>query len=451
MPNTTRHAIIDATVTQTEARFRGLAAKYVQWELETAGAAITANPRDADVVLVSVVSPHEYMCVPRALKRAGIKPLRHERTGQRVVLGGQGAMSPAAFDPYIDAACVGEGRTFLRTMLRDGLDAAMRLPNAWIPGDTRPVIPDDEFPWDAPPTMAEDGIVRVYASRGCKKKCLFCHTGWSITYRENDEETLLRQHKALVEAGYRVNVVTNDAPALSFFGELKGMEHFSASYSQTRQILDTGDIGAFAGVKSVRFGVEAPSSRLRAWVGKPIETGALFDVSCRLLNSGVGVRWFLIAGLPGETDEDYEELRDVVLKARHHITKGALQLSFTAFCPDAAAPLCIAPLDDTYWDRFQSFWKWFFEGVGYTRKIMLMRCAGPTNRLKHALGSMGCTEADLRTGWLEKDPPNWRVRYAYLTSARRAYNVYARRCGLPMCVETISSPAEPKQRKGGAI
>lgn len=430
---TTRYAIIDATVSKTEARFRGLAAKYVAWELVQSHAAIVDNPREADVVLVTVVSPHEYQCVPRALKRVGVNPVRGQRLRQKVVLGGQGAMSPAAFDPYVDVACVGEGRTFLRTMLREGLDAAMRLPCAWVPGETRLVIPDDEFPWDAPPTKAEDGIVRLYASRGCKKKCLFCHTGWSITYRENEsEDRLLKQHRALLAAGYKVNVVTNDAPALSFFDELKGMEHFSASYSQTRQILDTGDIGAFKGVRSVRFGVEAPSSRLRAYVGKPIETGALFDVSCRLLNAGIGVRWFLIAGLPGETDADYDELKHVVTRARHDITKGALQLSFTAFCPDAAAPLCLAPLDDLYWDRFERFWKWFFEGAGYTRRIMLMRCAGPDSRLRHAMGSMGCDEASLRRGWLDRDPPNWRVQYAYGGSVRRAYNVYARRVGLPL-------------------
>lgn len=433
-----KYAIVDATVAKTEAHFRGIAAKYVEWELREQGAEVVNDPRLADVVCVTVVSPHEYECVPRALKRVGVQPLAHKRKGQRVVLGGQGALSPAIFDPYIDAACVGEGRSFLSVLVGRGFCAAATLPNAWIPGETREVLPDDNFPWDAPPTMAEDGIVRVYASRSCRKKCLFCHTGWATPYRENDGDYLVGQHKRLVAAGYRVNVVTNDAPALSFFGEVGTIEHFSASYSQVRQMISDG-IGGIAGkVKSVRLGVEAPSSRLRRIIGKPIDTSDLFDLSCTLLNSGIGVRWFMIAGLPGESDNDWSELRDVVVQSRHAIKKGALQLSFTAFCPDAAAPLCLAPLDDGYWYRFDEFWRWFFDGAGYTRRIQLFKCAKPSSRLRHAMGSMAATENQLRQGWLDRDPPNWRVRYAYKDKARHAYNVYARRVGLPLSMTEIA-------------
>jgi hypothetical protein len=434
----TTYAVIDATVTKTEARFRGLAAKYVQWALEQAHAPIV-DARDADIVLATMVSPHEYEYLPRALKRHKVEPLAARRLRQKVILGGQGALSPAVFDPYIDAACVGEGKNFLATLLNDGFDAARKRDNAWVPGETRPVIPDDDFPWDAPPTMAEDGVVRIYASRSCKKKCLFCHTGWATTYRETDDEArLLKQYAALTKAGYRVNVVTNDAPALSFFDDLTAMEHFSASYSQTQEMIKTGITNVAGKVKSLRFGVEAPSTRLRKIVGKPIDSYDLLALSAELLNAGVGVRWFMIAGLPGETTDDWDELRDIVIKARHIIKKGALQLSFTAFCPDAAAPLCLAPLDDGYHERFTSFWKWYFDGPGFTRKVQLLKCAGPESRLRHAIGSMAATEDELRRGWLDRDPPNWRVQYPLTHTARRAYNVYARRVGLPLSVDQVS-------------
>lgn len=427
-----KYAIIDATVSRTEARFRGLAAKYLEWQLKQLGAYLVDNPSEADIVCVTVVSPHEYKCVPRALKRVGIEPLAKNRIRQSIVLGGQGALSPAIFDPYVDVACVGEGKNFLSTLVKDGLSNAKKLPNAWIPGETRPVYPDQEFPWDAPPIMAEDGVVRIYASRSCKKKCLFCHTGWSMAYTENDENYLTRQYKNLVKAGYRVNVVTNDAPSLSFFGDITSLEHFSASYSQTREILRHG-IDKIAGkVKSIRLGVEAPSNRLRRIIGKPIDTTDLLKMTCDLLNTGIGVRWFMIAGLPGEKPDDYNELKDVVRQARHMVLKGVLQLSFTAFCPDAAAPLCIAPLDDSYWQRFQDFWHWFFDGVGFTRKVQLFKCAAPKSRLCHAMGSMAADEDELRRGWLDRDPPNWRVKYTYLDKSRLAYDVYARRAGLPL-------------------
>lgn len=428
-----RIAVIDATVSHTELRFRGMAARYVQWEIEQSGGEI-AEAKNSDVVAVTIVAPHEYEYLPRALKRNGVEPLaaqRRENGGPVVVLGGQGALSPAVFDPYIDVACVGEGRTFIKSLVSTGVDGVMQLPNAWVPGEARVVIPDEEFPWDAPPIISEDGVVRIYASRGCHKKCLFCQTGWANTYRENDSERLMRQYRKLVAAGYRVNVVTNDAPALSFFDEMDVLEHFSASYSQTLELISDGGIAALAGkVRQVRFGVESPSSRLRRWIGKPIDTPALYDLSVRLLNAGVGVRWFMIAGLPGEVDEDYDELREVVRLARHDVKKGALQLSFTAFCPDPAAPLCVAPLDDSYAERFDAFKAWFFER-GYTRKVAVFKCAGAASRLRHAMGSMAATEDELRRGWLDRDPPNWRVRYPLADRVTTAYNVYARRAGLP--------------------
>lgn len=427
-----RALILDATIAKTEERFRGLAAKYLHWELARNGAKIVDKAEDADVVCATIVSPHEWECLPRALKRIGVPPERKSRSRDRhVFLGGQGASSPKIFDPYIDCACVGEGRGMLKVLARRGPRDAMAMMNAWVPGETREVVPDMEFPWDAPAFRAEDGIYRVYASRGCKKKCLFCHTGWSVVYQESDPQNLVDEFKKLRRRGLRVNVVTNDAPALDFFGDLDGLEHFSASYSQTKKMLESGVDALIGKVKSVRFGVESPSSRLRRLIGKPIDTNDLFQATCMLLNAGIGVRWFMIAGLPGETDEDYGELREVVMRARHEIKKGALQLSFTAFCPDCAAPLSLHPLDDSYYDRWhRMLWNWFFDGPGFTRRIQIFKCQGPESRMKHAIGSMGASEADIRRGWLDRDPPNWRVRYPYRDRARQAYALYAQRSGL---------------------
>jgi radical SAM superfamily enzyme YgiQ (UPF0313 family) len=426
-----RFFLIDATAKTTEPRFRGLALKYISWEIEQQGSQIVDDWTKADAILVSVVSPHEHDCVRLALKKYKIEPFATLRCGRfpPVVIGGQGAMSPAIFDQYADLICVGEGANFIKALCRGGVEEAAALPNAWIPGDTKLVIPDSDFPYYAPPVMAEDKIVRVFGSRGCQKKCLFCQTGWEREYNENDEDTLLYQYEQMRKAGYRVNVVTNDAPAMSFFSELGQVEHFSASYSQTLEIIEKGNIKQFAGnVKSVRLGVEAPSDRLRKYVGKPVPTEGLYDVSVKLLNAGVGVRWFMIAGLPFEKKSDWDELKQVVQSARHHIKKGALQLSFTAFCPDSAAPLCIAPLDDDYWDRYKDFNDWFFDGLGYTRKVQIFKCAQPKGRMEHAKGSMAATEAEIRRGWETCDPPNWRVQYPYKSRMRKAYEAYKRRC-----------------------
>lgn len=426
----TIYAVIDANARKPGVRYFGLSARYVEWELLRQGATLAGKVSDADVILATVVSPQEYTCVPSALKANGIAPLAANRLRQTVVLGGYGMYSPRVFDPYIDYGCVGEGRKFIETLVHSGIGALPNLPNCYIPGDNREVIPDYNFPYDCPPTLGEDGVVHVYASRGCRKACLFCQTGWCQPYSEHDPSDVSQTYAGLVRAGQRVNVVTNDAPALAAFGGIPKTEAFSASYSQLREIMRDG-VGPLVGrVKSVRIGVESPSARLRKCIGKPIPTDKLYALTCDLLNAGIGVRWFLIAGLPGETDADWGELYDVVRRARHDIKKGALQLSFTAFVPDPAAPLCIAPLTDDYYDRYLSFWKWFFEGAGYTRKIQLFKCSAPPGRLKKAMASMAATEAELRRGWADHDPPNWCVRYHHRGKIRQTYETYARKVGI---------------------
>lgn len=416
-------AILDASYTKDATRFRGMAASWLRWECERLKVSIV-SPSDADAVLVTFPSPQEFLQIVTTLRAHGVNPLRGRRR-QRVYIGGGVGQSPAILDEIADAVCVGEGRRFLETLVNGGHDAISELSNAWIPGQTRKVYPDNEFPWDLPPVKSEDGIVRVFASRGCKKKCLFCQTGWAQPYVESPRDVGAEQ-KALTAAGHRVNLVTNDAAALSFYDEIETVEHFSASYSQTLALID-GGINMRGRVKSLRFGVEGVSERLRRLGGKPIETAGLCDLTARLLNDGVGVRWFMIAGLPGETDADWDDLRGAVMRIKAATFSGAVQLSFTAFCPDPAAPLCLAPLTDDYWPRWLAFKSWFFDGPGFSRRVQLMRPAGPKGRLEHAMASMAATEAELRRGWMDRDPPNWRVQYHLEGSARRAFDVYWRR------------------------
>lgn len=428
MATTVKIAIIDASYSRDPARFRGMAAKWLHWEAGRLGANLMADASSADVVLVTFPAPQDVELISRSLRKVGIQPNRQKRgRTPSVIVGGGIGLSPAILDDVADAVCVGEGRTFLRTLVTDGFDEAWALPNAWIPGETRPVVPDSEFPWDLPPIRYEDGIVRVFASRGCHKKCLFCQTGWAQQYVEApNPKTVEAVQDVLLKRGERVNLVTNDATALSFYRELAMVEHFSASYSQTMALLqDRAEI--VHKVKSIRFGVEAVSERLRRAVGKPIPTDKMVRLSANLLAQGIGIRWFMIAGLPGERDDDWDELRAAVMEIKRHATKGVVQLSFTAFCPDPAAPLCIAPLDDGYWERWERFRRWFFEDVGFSRRVQLLRPAAPKGRLVHAMNSMAASEEQLRRGWEDCAPPNWRVEYPYKRAMHKAWQTYKRR------------------------
>lgn len=425
-----RFAIIDAIGTKADPRFDGMAVKYLTWELNRLGANIVKLPQLADIVLISTVSAGEWQVVPSCIKKYGIN-----RRKQKIILGGQSAMSPKIFEDYVDIICVGEGRTFLETLVKDGFDATKKLANSWFKGDTKEVIPDYNFPYDIPPIKCMDGLTRIFASRGCRKKCLFCQVGWERPYSENSFERVTYLNRNLLN-GHTINYVSNDLPSLSYFNKLDHYQHFSGSYSHLKMAID--DLGINTLVKrlgtngSIRIGVESISERLRKFIGKPIESKSLLDITVNLLNAGIKFKWFVICGLPGERDDDYEELKNVVSYLKHHVTKGMLIINFTTFAPNSPCPLCIPPLEDSYQDRMERFYNWFLNGRGYTRRVRFFRGSNPETRLSRSIGYMGCTEDELRRGWLHDDPPNWRVKYAYRDKIRRAYNVYAKKVGLPI-------------------
>lgn len=424
-----RIAVIDCNYAQD--RFAGMSATWLRWEMQVAGVAEVPAP-DADVILATVSSQQGIHGLRGALRRAGNRKAR-------VIVGGGGAYAPAVFDGLADAACVGEGARFVRTLFHAGYDAALSLPESWIPGETRPVIPNEDFPWELPPLNHPDGTARVFGSRGCRYRCLFCQTGWERGYQTNpDPERLQAQIQRVERFGKRVAVVTNDGAEAGV--HISGQQEFlSVRFDNLLRLMPLSRHQ----VKSVRVGVEGISERLRAAVGKPVPTERLIRVTYDLLTAGIVVRWFFVPGLPGESDADYAELRSAVSELRH-LPKGAVMMNFHAFIPQPATPLGIFGLSDEYWERFDGFREWFFDGPGFTRRVQIVPPARYAGRLARAMESMAGDEAELRRGWWQVPNRNWRVRYrSSVAEIRRVASVYARRLGMAEagCLSGVSDGA----------
>lgn len=406
-------AIVDTNYTKR--KHKGLAATWLEWELEQAGVE-HVDPTNADVLLCTISSQQGISRLRGELRSIGNKTAY-------VVLGGGACYAPAVFDELIDVACVGEGARFIRTLLAQGYEAARELPEAWIPGDTRAVVPHEAFPWECPPLRHPDGTVRVFGSRGCKRRCLFCQTGWESSYRVNpNRERLQAQIDGLLRDGQRVALITNDGAEEQV--KVHGQQEFlSMCLAGLLQIMPiTRDM-----TKSVRIGVEGISERLRSAVGKSVSNTDLLNVTFNCLANGVGVRWFFIPGLPGETEADYEELRWLV-RELHKLPKGCVMMNFHSFIPQPATPLGVLSLVDDYWERFDEFRRWFFHGMGFTRHVQIVAPNQYKSRLRRARESMAATEEELRRGWFEHDNANWRVKYLTPPNQlRRAARKYAGR------------------------
>ena len=380
-----------------------MGAKYLAWELERRGITECAPP-GADVILITCVSPIDEKYVAR---------VRQKYPQKRIFCGGAAGTSPHSLGKHCDGVCVGDGQTFMEALLTHGADAALSLPNVWIDGQSREVSVDSAFPWDLPPIKCEDGAIRIWCGRGCKNKCAFCQTGWGQEYQENpDGAHVIRQSHRLVGKGEKIAYLSNDVAQHSFYHGLPKIEHGSYSVKYLKQ-------NGLPPARQIRLGIEGVSERLRALVNKPISHDDLLGCTAWLNKNGKGVRWFLIAGLPGETASDWEELRSAVMEWKRRVQKGVLALSFTAWCPDPATPLAPMPLRDDYWGNFTIFKEWFFGGKGWSNRIKLMLPQQPSSRLQKAMCSMGLGEKQLRTGgdW----GPNDRVAYPFKAGAKAMY------------------------------
>jgi len=253
--------------------------------------------------------------------------------------------------------------------------------------------------------QAEDGAYRVWAGRGCKKKCKFCPTGYSFVYSENpDGDRLARDARLLISQGKRVAYLSNDLMQHSFAAKLPDVEHGSFSVEYMRK-------NGLPKARQIRIGVEGVSQRLRTFVSKPISKRDVVDCTVWLNENKKSVRWFMLAGLPSETSEDWLELRESIQEWKRLTSKGVLGVSFTAFIPHPGTPFALEKVTDDYWVNYLEFKDWFFGGIGFSNRVKLMFPQQPEQRVKKAMFTLGLSESQVREGGHQS--PNNRLLYPY--------------------------------------
>jgi len=215
-----------------------------------------------------------------------------------------------------------------------------------------------------------------------------------------------RQAKILKSKGYRVVITTNDGFDRSI-PRIPGQSYLSGRFDS---LLKFGPVGR-KDTRCIRIGLEGISERMRVLIGKPATNKQIANVSWQLAKNGIDVRWFFIPGLPGETEDDYRELKDLILWLRKSNYPRIVLTNMHAFLPMPATPFGILPLEDSYYDRFHDFYWWHTGGPGYTDRFHLVSPCMPKERLRRSRMNMAASEDELREGWFKKDNPNWRIKY----------------------------------------
>jgi hypothetical protein len=271
------------------------------------------------LVLVSFTSTYDLIAYYRAVARH--PHWQPDTRSHRIMAGGFGMQNPTAVRYYVDYAVFGRAEDFIVDLVTQILD-----------GDTPHHPSCMALPELAPVTIAQatqlypyevDGWREVFT--GCPLKCKFCHYTYARAHQGSD---------AAYERSYVNTTLTGGTtPEVTW-----------------EQLLIWPDKAG-----RVRVAIDGSSQRLRYLYGKRISNEDIVAGIERMGSYG-GTTTLLvynIGNFPGETDEDRQELYDVLARAepRHRVI---VVLQTTPFRPSLATPMQWEPVSlEPDWSRWR--------------------------------------------------------------------------------------------------
>jgi radical SAM superfamily enzyme YgiQ (UPF0313 family) len=253
--------------------------------------------------------------------------------GRRVIVGGNYATT----SPQVIRSCDAE------VFLGDGELYDGSEDNAFLAADSGPrmraiapsVIP---FPYE---DVQQTRRSFCEISRGCKHRCLFCQYGWLKPYREadiTDIEEVVRRVRTK-----SVRVFAADRFNHSRYPEIRARlkrigKCDTGSDITIQEILAHPEWLAYT--RKVRVGVEGQSEQLRRQIGKPYTNDDIVRFCALVSEAGIAsLDWYMIYGLPGETDADTNAFDDLLRSVDAALPVGFnLAIHFNAFQPNAQTP-----------------------------------------------------------------------------------------------------------------
>ena len=313
----------------------------------------TPSAADVDAWFVSCLFVRQWIYLPALFRALGLAPLATDRKpgDPLVAFGGQSMIAPAALQPFADVLALGDGELtgpiiaeLVGQMPKaDALATLAGRRGFYVPALARPesVLERIEAPGISPVLVIPGGhhAPTIEAARGCRRKCAFCSLGWAGgTYREATPEMIEPCLKRLV--GRRVNLFAPEYAGLSWVDRAEemiaeyGLSHAGrdARFDSVSALLARG-----ARPRAFSLGLDGVSERVRYALGKPI-AGEVVAETMDALRDVPRVRWYVIIGMPGETDDDRAEFVALLDKCRV-VYRGKLDITLTHFQAVPHTPL----------------------------------------------------------------------------------------------------------------
>ncbi len=326
--------------------------------------------REFDVLAFSVSFEWDYPNLVRLLRLAGLPVYAAGRDARHplVIIGGAVTfLNPEPLAPFADVVAVGEGEALVPALVRAlarGRDRARALraraaePGFYVPGvvdvrygpdgtieafEPRPgsgaTLPIRKAVLSAsacadPPATAvftpdtEFGSrLLVEAVRGCANLCRFCWAGYNyLPVRPFPADRILEIARAARPHTSRIGLVSIalcDHPEIErLLGELIRMGYSISPASLRLDDLTEPVLRLLreAGERSITIAPEAGSDRLRRVINKHFTNEDILSRADLIFASGFeNLKLYFMIGLPTETGEDLEAIRDLVLALRERL------------------------------------------------------------------------------------------------------------------------------------
>lgn len=308
----------------------------------------------------------DYLNIAAMLRASGIPLKPEERTGDHPILiaGGPAVTAnPAPLSPIFDVLAVGEAETILPAalpILSSGTDRLTTLekladlPGLYVPRYfnglpiKRQYLAElDRFPAHSVVLSHETELGDLYlieVERGCNWGCRFCLVSRAYCpTRFRGLESLLSQAAEGLKHRNRIGlvgpVVTDHPEVEHLLAELLELgAGFSLSSLRLKplppsllQLIRRG------GAESIALAPEAGSERLRRLIGKGFNEADILSAFQRAFEAGFKhLKLYFMLGLPGETDEDAQEVVRLCLKCKSEVS-GQIKFSvnIAPFVPKA--------------------------------------------------------------------------------------------------------------------
>lgn len=354
-----------------------------------------------------------YTNILQILDLSGIPLYARDRTGDDpfVICGGPCTYNPEPIADFFDFVYIGEGETSYRELLdrykewkgsgaprQEFLEAAAAVEGIYVPSlydvvykedgtiqemrplcETAPrrvkkqVVTDMEntyYPEKplVPYIRATQDRVVLEIQRGCIRGCRFCQAG--MIYRpirpRNVEEMKRLAVKMLEHTGYEE--ITLSSLSSSDYKELAELVYFLIEECQERKVnvslpslrIDAFSLDVMEKVQDVRkssltFAPEAGSQRMRNVINKGLTEEVILDGARQAFQGGWNrVKLYFMLGLPGERDDDIEEIAlladkiaSVYFERPKEKRQGRPEISVSSsfFVPKPFTPFQWAPMD----------------------------------------------------------------------------------------------------------